>query len=178
MSNSLRPHKSQHARLPCPSPTPGVYPNSCPSSWWCHSAISSSVIPFSSCPQSFPALMSFPMSQLFTWGGQSIGVSASKSVLLWRPHHYPVWGMFEMTIPGWGIDSIKMKITQKITHFIYPQIYKMFTWNKEEAPTNLLCLFITAWRDPFFLRKSWKASRLNDPFHKNKGIELWVQLGF
>ena len=65
--SSLRPHESQHARPPCPSPTPGVYPNSCPSSWWCHPAISSSVVPFSSCPQSLPASESFPMSQLW-WG--------------------------------------------------------------------------------------------------------------
>ena len=69
MSDSLQPHESQHARLPCPSPTPGVYPNSCPSSCWCHPAISSSVVPFSSCPQSLPASGSFPMTQLFTWGG-------------------------------------------------------------------------------------------------------------
>ena len=74
VSDYLRPHESQHARPPCPSPTPRVYPNPCPSSWWCHPAISSSVVPFS-CPQSFPALGSFPMSQLFAWGGQSIGVS-------------------------------------------------------------------------------------------------------
>ena len=81
LSDSLQPHELQHARPPCPSQTPGVYSNSCPSSWWCHPAISSSVIPFSSCPQSLPASESFPMSQLFTWGGQSIGVSASASVL-------------------------------------------------------------------------------------------------
>ena len=73
MSDSLQPHKSQHARPPYPSQTPRVYPNSCPSSWWCHPAISSSVVPFSSCPQSFSASGSFQMSQLFTWGGQSIG---------------------------------------------------------------------------------------------------------
>ena len=81
MSNSLQPHESQHARPPCPSPSPGVHPNSCPSSQWWHPAISSSVVPFSSCPQSLPASGSFPVSQLFTWGGQSIGVSASTSVL-------------------------------------------------------------------------------------------------
>ena len=75
VSNSLQPHELQHARPPCPSPSPGVHSNSCPSSQWCHSAISSSVIPFS-CPQSLPALQSFPMSQLFPWGGQSTGVSA------------------------------------------------------------------------------------------------------
>ena len=81
MSDSLQPHESQHARSPCPSPTPGVYSNSCPSSRWCHPAISSSVVPFSFHPQSLPASGSFPMSQLFAWRGQSIGVSASASVL-------------------------------------------------------------------------------------------------
>ena len=74
-------HESHRARPPCPSPTPGVHSNSCASSWWCHPAISSSVVPFSSCPQSLPASESSPMSQLFAWGGQSIGVSASASVL-------------------------------------------------------------------------------------------------
>ena len=77
----LRPHELQHARPPCPSPTPGVEPDSGPSSQWCHPAISSSVVPFSSCPQSLPASESFPRSQLFTWGGQSIGVSALASFL-------------------------------------------------------------------------------------------------
>ena len=81
VSNSLRPHELQHSRPPCPSPTPGVHPNPCPSSWRCHPTISSSVVPFSSCPQSFPASGSFQMSQLFVSGGQSIGVSASTSVL-------------------------------------------------------------------------------------------------
>ena len=81
VSDSLWPCESQHSRPPCPSPTPGVHLNPCASSRWCHPAISSSVIPFSSCPQSLWASGSFPMSQLFTWGGQSIGVSASGSVL-------------------------------------------------------------------------------------------------
>ena len=80
MSDSLWPHELQHTRPPCPSPTPRVYSKSCPSSWWCHPFISSSVVPFSSCLQSFQASGSFPMSQLFAWGGQSIGVSASTSV--------------------------------------------------------------------------------------------------
>ena len=75
MSDSLQPHESQHSRPPCPSPTPGVHSDSRPSSQWCHPAMSSSVIPFSSCPQSLPASGSFPMNQLFTWGGQSTGVS-------------------------------------------------------------------------------------------------------
>ena len=78
---TLRSHGLQHARPPCPSPAPGVYPNSCPSSRWCHPTVSSSVIPFSSCLQSFPASGSFQMSQVFTSGGQSIEVSTSTSVL-------------------------------------------------------------------------------------------------
>ena len=77
VSDSLWPHELQHARPPCPSPTPRVYPNLCPLSQWCHTTISSSVIPFSSCPQSFPASGSFIISRLFTSGGQSVGVSAS-----------------------------------------------------------------------------------------------------
>ena len=96
ISDSLRPHESQHARPPCPSPTPGVYPNSCAWSRWCHPAISSSVVPFSSCPQSLPASGSFSMSQLFTSSGQSIGVSASASVLAlntqgWSPSEWTGW---------------------------------------------------------------------------------------
>ena len=79
VSDSLRPHESQHTRPPCPSPTPGVHSNSCPSSWWCHPAISSSVVPFSSCLQSFPASGSFPISQLFASGGLRTGVSALAS---------------------------------------------------------------------------------------------------
>ena len=96
VSDSLWPHESQHARPPCPSPTPGVYSNSCPSSRWCHPAISSSVVPFSSCPQSLPASESVSMSQLFAWGGQRIGVSVSASVLLmniqdWFPLGWTGW---------------------------------------------------------------------------------------
>ena len=96
VSDSLRPHEPQHTRPPCPSPTPGVYPNPCPLSQWCHPAISSSVVPFSSCSQSLPASGSFPISQLFTWGGQSIGVSASASVLPmdtqdWSPLGWTGW---------------------------------------------------------------------------------------
>ena len=96
VSNSLRPHESQHARPPYPSPIPGVHSNSHPSGRWCHSAISSSVIPFSSCPQSLPSSESFPMSQLFAWGGQSTGVSALASFLPkksqgWSPLEWLDW---------------------------------------------------------------------------------------
>ena len=96
MFDSLRPHELQHAWPPCPSPTPGVHSDSRPLSPWCHSAISSSVVPFSHCPQSLPASESFPMSQLFTWGGQSTGVSALAS---FRPKKSQGWSPSEWT--GW-----------------------------------------------------------------------------
>ena len=96
LSDSLRPHESQHARPPCPSPIPGVHPDSCPSSRWCHPAISSFVVSFSSCPQSLPALESFPMSQLFAWSGHSAGVSALASFL---PKKSQGWSPLEWT--GW-----------------------------------------------------------------------------
>ena len=86
VSDSLRPHELQHARPPCPSPTPGVHSESHPSSQWCHPAISSTVVPFSSCPQSLPASESFPMNQLFTWGGQSTGVPFSFSIIPSKEH--------------------------------------------------------------------------------------------
>ena len=96
LSDFLRPHESQQARPPCPSPTPGVYSNSRPSSRWCHPAISPSVVPFSSCPQSLPASGSFPMSQFFASGGQTTGVSASASVL---PMNTQDWSPLGRT--GW-----------------------------------------------------------------------------
>ena len=104
--DSLLPHGLQHARLPYPSSTPRSYSNSCLSSWWCHPTVSSSVIPFSSCFQSFPASGSFPMSQLFAWGGRSIGVSASASVL---PMNIQDW--FPL---GWvgGISSQSKRLSR------------------------------------------------------------------
>ena len=101
VSNSLRPHEPQHARSPCPPPTPGVHSDSRPSSQWCHPAISSSVVPFSSCPQSLPASQSFQMSQLFAWSGQSTGVSASASVL---PMNTQDWSPLGWT--GWFTASL------------------------------------------------------------------------
>jgi len=96
MSDSLRPQEPQHARPPCPSPTPGVHPDLRPSSQWCHPAISCSIVPFSSCPQSLPESESFQMSQVFASGGQSIGVSVSTSVLSmntqdWSPLGWTGW---------------------------------------------------------------------------------------
>ena len=120
VSDSLRPHESQHARPPCPSPTPRVYSNSCPSSLWCHPAISSSASPFSSCPQSLPDSGSFPMSQLFTSGGQSIGVSASKSVL---PMNTQDWSPL-----GWtGCISLQSKGLSRAFSNTTVQKHKFFS---------------------------------------------------
>ena len=123
VSDSLRPHESQHTRPPCPSPTPGVYPNSCPSSRWCHPAISSSVVPFSSCPQSLPASGSFQMSQLFTWGGQSTGVSASASVLPmntqdWSPLGWTGW----ISLQSRGLSRVFSNTTVQKHQFFGAQL--------------------------------------------------------
>ena len=104
VSDSLRPHELQHARPLCPSPTPRVHSKSCPSSRWCHPAISSSVIPFSSCPQSLPASESFPMSQPFTWGGQSTGASfLPKKSQGWSPSEWTGWNSLQSK----SINSLK-----------------------------------------------------------------------
>ena len=114
MSDSLQPHELQHARPPCPSPTPGVHPNPCALSWWCHPTISSSVVPFSSCPQSFPASGSFQMSQLLASGGQNIGVSALASFLPkksqgWSPSEWTCWISFRMDL----LDLLSVQGTLK-----------------------------------------------------------------
>ena len=122
-SNSLRPCELQHARPPCPSPTPRLHSNSHPSSRWCHPAISSSVVPFSSCPQSLPASESFPMSQLFTWGGQSTAVSALASFL---PKNTQDWSPLEWT--GWislqskGLSGVFSNTTVKKHQFFGAQL--------------------------------------------------------
>ena len=108
MSDSLRPHGLQHTRPPCPSPTPGVSSNSCPLSWWCHPTISFSVVPFSSCPRSFPASGSFPMSQFFASGGQIIGISASTLVL---PMNTQDWSPLGWSPCSW--ISLQFKDPQK-----------------------------------------------------------------
>ena len=125
MSNCLRPHEPQHARPSCPSPTPGVHPNPCPLSQWCHSTVSSSVIPLSSCPQSFPASGSFQMSQLFASGGQSIGVSASTLVLPmntqdWSPLGWTGW----ISLQSKGLSKVFSNTTvQSISSLVLSFLY-------------------------------------------------------
>ena len=119
-SNSLWSHGLQHARLPCPSPIPRAYANSCPLSQWCHPTISSSVVPFSSCLQSFPASGSFPMSQFFLSGGQSIGISASTSVL---PMNTQDW--FPLGWTGW--ISLQSKGLSRVFSNTTVQKYRFFS---------------------------------------------------
>ena len=135
---TLRPHELQHARPPCPSPTPRVYSNTCPSSRWCHPAISSSVIPFLSYPQSLPASESFPMSQLFTWGGQSIGVSALASVLPkntqdWSPLGWTGW----ISLQSKGLSRVFSNTTVQKHQFFGTQLssqsnFHIHTWPLEK----------------------------------------------
>ena len=134
--NSLQPRGLKHARPPCPSPTPGACPNSCPSSRWCHPTILFSVIPFSSCFQSFPASGSFPMSQFFTSGGQSIGASASASVL---PMNVQDW--FPLGLMGWislqskGLSRVFSNTTVKKHQFFGAQLS---LWSNSYIHTWLL----------------------------------------
>ena len=123
MLDSLWPHESQHARPPCPSPTPGVHSDWRPSSQWCHPAISSSVVPFSACPQSLSASESFPMSQLFTWGGQNIGVSALASFLPkksqgWSPSEWTGW----ISLQSKGLSRVFSNTTVQKHQFLSAQL--------------------------------------------------------
>ena len=123
MSDSLRLHELQHARPPCPSPTPGVYPNPCPSSQWCHTTISSSVVPISSCPQSFPTSGSFQIGQLFASGAQSIEVSASTSVLPmntqdWSPLGWTGW----ISLQSKGLSRVFSNTTVQNHQFFGTQL--------------------------------------------------------
>ena len=137
MSNSLRSHEPQHARPPCPSPTPRVYPNPCPSSQWIHPTISSSVVPFSSCPQSFPALGSFQMSKLFASGGQRIGVSASTSVLPmntqdWSPLGWTGW----ISLQSKGLSRVFSNTTVQKHQFFSVQLSLWQLRWKQKKKTN------------------------------------------
>ena len=136
---TLQPHRLQHARPPCPLPTPGIYPNSSPLSHWCHPATSSSVIPFSSCPQSLPASGSFQISQLFVSGGQSTGVSASSSVLSmsaqdWRPLGWTVW----ISLQSKGLSGVFSNTTVQKHQFFRAQLslqpnFHIHTWLLEKT---------------------------------------------
>ena len=122
MSDSLRPREPQHARPPCPSPTPGVHPNPCPLSRWCHPTISSSVVPFSSHLQSFPASGSFLMSQLFTTGGQSIGAAASASVLPMNIQDWlPLGWTYLITLQSKGFSRVFSNTTVQKHQFFSAQ---------------------------------------------------------
>ena len=146
--DSLRPHELQHARPPCPSPTPGVHSDSCPSSQWCHLAISSSVVPFSSCPPSFPASGSFTMTLLFSSGGQSIGASASASVL---PMNIQGWFPFGLTglisLQSKGFSRVFSNTTVRKRQFFGAQLSlwsssHIHTWLLEKPPEETFLVFL------------------------------------
>ena len=138
VSDSLRPHESQHARPPCPSSTPGVHSDSRPSSQWCHPAISSSIGPFSSCPQTLPASESFPMSQCFAWSGQSPGVSAlasfpPKKSHSWSPSEWTGW----ISLQSKGLSRVFSNITVQKNQFFGTQLFSksnshIHTWPQEK----------------------------------------------
>ena len=138
VSNSLRPYEWQHARPPCPSPTPGVHSDSRPSSQWCHPAISSSVVPFSFCPQSFPASETFPVSQLFSWGGPSTGVSALASFLPKNTHSWsPLEGTDWISLQSKGLSRVFSNTTVQKHQFFGAQLSlqsnsHIHTWPQEK----------------------------------------------
>ena len=194
MSDSLQPHELWHIRPPCPSPTPGSYSNSCSSSRWCHPAISSSVGPFSSCPQSLPASGSFPMSQLFTWGGQSTGTSASASVL---PMNTQDWSPL-----GWLVGSpwsprdslyrlVKWRLEDCLPHRIIGKITQIHwgvcTWgpliNLIDTGLATVCSFSTLWKNPNELCGQPNIIMINLDFFfcthlgnkKAQKTEFWLQ---
>ena len=122
VSDSLQSHELQHIRPPCPSPTPRAFSNSCPFSWWCHPTISSSVITFSSCLQSFPASGSFQMSQFFTWGGQSIGVSVSASFLPKNTQDWPLEWTGWISLQSKGLSRVFSNTTVQKHQFFSAQL--------------------------------------------------------
>ena len=138
VSDSLRPHELQYARPPCLSPTPGVHPNPCPLSWWCHPIISSSVVPFPSCLQSLPASESFPMSRLFTWGGQSTGVSALASFLPKNTQYQsPLEGTGWISLQSKGLSRVFSNTTVQKQRFFGAQLSSqsnshIHTWSLEK----------------------------------------------
>ena len=176
VSDSLWPHGLQHARPPCPSSTPRVYPNSYPSSWWCHPTISSSVVPFFSCPQSLPASESFPMSQLFAWGGQSTGVSALASFLPkksqgWSPSEWTGW----ISLQSKGLSRVFSNTTVRKHQFFGAQLSSQSNSHpymttvcvlKSESEVTQLCLTLC---DPMDCSLSGSSVHGNSP-GKNTGV--------
>ena len=146
VSDSLWPHALQHARLLCSSPTPQACSNSCPSSWWCHPTISSSVVPFSSCLQSFPASGSFPVSQLIISGGQSIGASASASVLSMNIQDwFPLGWSGLISLQFKGLSRVFSNTTVQKRQFFHTQ---PSLWSNSHIHTWLL-------EKPYLVRESW-----------------------
>ena len=151
MSNSLWPHELQHSRPPCPSPTPRVHSDWRPSSRWCHPATSSSVIPFSSCPQSLPASESFPTSQLFAWGGQSTRVSALASFL---PKNSQGWSPLEWT--GWM--SLQSKGLSRVFSNTTVQKHQFFSAQLSSQPNSHIHTWLLEKPQPWLDDLCWQSN--------------------
>ena len=170
MSNSLPPHESQHTRPPCPSSTPGVHSNSCPLSWWCHPAISSSVVPFSSCPQSLPASESFPVSQLFAWGGQSSGVSALASFLPkksqgWSPSEWTGWISLQSkgrTFVGKVMSLLFNMLSRLVITFLPRSKHLLVSWL--QSPSEV-------WQNVAHWRREWPTTSVFLPWEPHEQYE-------
>ena len=190
MSDSLQPRESQHARPPCPSPTPGVHSDSRPLSPWCHPAISSSVVPFSSCPQSLPASESFPMSQLFAWGGQSTGVSALASFLPkksqgWSPSEWTGW----ISLQSKGLSKVFSNTTVQKHQFFGAQslscVHLFVTPRTAACQASLSVTYSSAWHVVrWSINVSYRVvvlcSPLNCAAHSlhNCMLQLWLAANY
>ena len=165
MSDSLRPHELQHARPPCPSPTPEVYPNSCPLSQWCHPTIPSSVVPFSSCPQSFPASGSYQMSQLLASGGQSIEVSASTSVLPMNTQDWSFQWIWNSSSVNWDLYLFPWCSEQKESYLVQlSQSINTMTWHCFKSAAKSTCAMLV-----------WQLG-ISDKMHSTRSVSPLIPL--
>ena len=146
VSNSLRPHESQHTRPPCPSPTPGVHPDSCPSSQCCHPAISSSAVPFSSCPQSLPASESFPMSHLFAWGGSKRGMVLGAGFYIFACSLVCNTNSLHHLSQAFSINSNKSAL-------LMSSLIKGYVLKEERAGLNLFLIIGLVWKQRLSIEK-------------------------
>ena len=164
ISHSLQPHELQHARPPCPSPTPGVYPNPCPLNQWCHPTISVSIVTFYSCPQSFPAPRSFPMSQLFASGGLNIGLSASTSVLPMNTQDWsPLGGTGWISLESKGFSRVFSDTTVQKHQFFGKKEKQLRNYETEKKE---LC------SSGLSTQKSEKQLQINSYFAYTKTLTL------
>ena len=175
MSDFLRPHGLQHARPPCPSSTAGVYPNPCPLGPWCHPAISSSVVPFSSCPQPFPASGSFQMSQLFASGGQSIGVSTSSSVFPMNTQDWSLLGLIGLiSLQSKGLSGVLSNTTVQKT--LQSEKTGRGRTDRAQCKFKTVRALAISWWLHVFMRMLWPITCTTPRVDTNVCSELWMTM--